>query len=214
MGSRSTAATRSRDALLAGVGASVRAAREQRGLARRARSERCVVSERFLSELESGVGNISIARLAEVAKALGSSASVVLATAEGAASSGASSAPAVPRGALVALVGMRGAGKSAIGRSHAEQLGGPFFEQDQLVERAAGLSLPGIFSLPGEAYYPRLAREALARFLSETQAGVLPTGGGGVTEPEGYPPSPKRFVTAWVRAAPQGPRPRGPQPGD
>ena len=203
MGSRSTAATRSRDALLAGVGASVRAAREQRGLSRRALSERCGVSERFLSELESGVGNISIARLAEVAKALGTSASVVLATAEGAASYGASSALAVPRGALVALVGMRGAGKSAIGRRLAEQLGVPFFEQDQLVERAAGLSLPDIFSLHGEAYYRRLAREALARFLSETQAGVLATGGGIVTDREAYRLLQKRCVTVWLRAAPE-----------
>src|SRR5256885_1945378 len=213
MGSRSTAATRSRDALLAGVGAWVRAAREQRGLSRRALSERCGVSERFLSELESGVGNISIARLAEVAKALGTSASVVLATAEGAASYGASSALAVPRGALVALVGMRGAGKSAIGRRLAEQLGVPFFEQDQLVERAAGLSLPDIFSLHGEAYYRRLAREALARFLSETQAGVLPTGGGIVTHREAHRLLPKRRVTLWVRAAPAGPSQRGLPPG-
>ncbi|TMB26338.1 MAG: helix-turn-helix domain-containing protein, partial [Deltaproteobacteria bacterium] len=59
---RPTTATRSKDALLASIGASVRAAREQRGFSRRALSERCGVSERFLAELESGAGNISIAR--------------------------------------------------------------------------------------------------------------------------------------------------------
>jgi XRE family transcriptional regulator, aerobic/anaerobic benzoate catabolism transcriptional regulator len=199
---RAAAATRSKDALLAGVGASVRSAREQRGLSRRALSDRCGVSERFLAELESGGGNISIARLAEVARALGTSASLLLAAAEGPAE-GASSTPAASHGPLVGLVGMRGAGKSAIGRRLADQLGVPFFEQDQLVERAAGLSLPDIFSLHGEGYYRKLAREVLARFLSETEAGVLATGGGIVTDREAYRLLQKRCVTVWLRAAPE-----------
>jgi XRE family aerobic/anaerobic benzoate catabolism transcriptional regulator len=203
MAPRPTAAARSRDALLASVGASVRATREERGLSRRTLSERCGVSERFLAELESGAGNISIARLAEVAKALGTSASLLLATAEGASADGSSSAAVPARGPLIALVGMRGAGKSAIGRRVAEQLGVPFFEQDQLVERAAGLSLADIFSLHGEAYYRRLAREVLARFLAETDAGVLATGGGVVTDREAYRLLQKRCVTVWLRAAPE-----------
>jgi len=203
MASRATAASRSKDALLASVGASVRSAREQRGLSRRALSDRCGVSERFLAELESGAGNISIARLAEVAKSLGTSASSLLAVAEGAVPGASSTPVTTPRGPLVALVGMRGAGKSAIGRRLAEQLGVPFFEQDQLVERAAGLSLADIFSLHGEAYYRRLAREVLARFLSETEAGVLATGGGIVTDREAYRLLQKRCVTVWLRAAPE-----------
>src|SRR5207237_414669 len=166
-------------------------------------SERCGVSERFLAELESGAGNISIARLAEVAKALGTSASLLLAAAEGAGGSGPSNAAAGPRGPLIALMGMRGAGKSAIGRRVAERLGVPFFEHDQLVERAAGLSLPAIFSLHGEAYYRRLAREVLGRFLSETDAGVLATGGGVVTDREAYRLLQRRCVTVWLRAAPE-----------
>jgi len=202
MASRPAAATRSKGALLAGIGASVRAAREQRGLSRRLLSERCGVSERFLAELESGTGNISVGRLAEVARALGTSASLLLAAAEGAPAGGSSSSEAAPRRPLVALVGMRGAGKSAIGRRLAEQLGVPFFEQDQLVERAAGLSLSDIFSLHGEAYYRRLAREVLGRFLSETEEGVLATGGGIVTDREAYRLLQKRCVTVWLRAAP------------
>ena len=193
-----TASARSKDALLAGIGSSVRAAREERGLSRRGLSERCGVSERFLADLESGQGNISIARLAEVAKALGTSASLLLAAAEGEGANGESA-----RGPLVALVGLRGAGKSAIGRRVAEHLGVPFFEQDQLVERAAGLSLSDIFSLHGEAYYRRLAREVLARFLSETEAGVLATGGGVVTDREAYRLLQKRCTTIWLRAAPE-----------
>jgi len=203
MAPRATAAARSKDALLASVGASVRSAREQHRLSRRALSDRCGVSERFLAELESGAGNISIARFAEVAKALGTSASLLLAAAEGTVAGASSTAAAAPRGPLVALVGMRGAGKSAIGRRLAEQLGVPFFEQDQLVERAAGLSLSDIFSLHGEAYYRRLAREVLGRFLSETEAGVLATGGGIVTDREAYRLLQKRCVTVWLRAAPE-----------
>jgi XRE family aerobic/anaerobic benzoate catabolism transcriptional regulator len=203
MAPRPAAATRSKDALLSSVGASVRAAREQRGLSRRALSERCGVSERFLAELESGAGNISIARLSEVARALHTSASSLLAAAEGAAAGGSPRAAGTPRGPLVALVGMRGAGKSAIGHRLADHLGVPFFEQDQLVERAAGLSLPDIFSLHGEGYYRKLAREALARFLSETEAGVLATGGGIVTDPEAYRLLQRRCVTVWLRAAPE-----------
>jgi XRE family aerobic/anaerobic benzoate catabolism transcriptional regulator len=190
----------SKDSLLAGVGSAVRAAREECGLSRRALSDRSGVSERFLAELESGSGNISVARLAEVARALGTSASALLASAEGAANELPSPAP---RGPMVALVGLRGAGKSAVGRGLAEELSVPFVEQDHLVERAAGLSLSDIFSLHGEAYYRRLAREALARFLSETDAAVLATGGGLVTDRESYRLLQKRCLTVWLRAAPE-----------
>jgi XRE family transcriptional regulator, aerobic/anaerobic benzoate catabolism transcriptional regulator len=192
--------SRSKDSLLAGIGAAVRAAREQRGLSRRALSDRSGVSERFLADLESGSGNISIARLAEVARALGTSASALLAIAEGGA--GRKPVPSPQRRVLIALVGMRGAGKSAIGRRLAEEVGLPFFEHDELVERAAGLSLSDIFSLHGEGYYRKLAREVLARFLSETDSAVLATGGGVVTDRDAYRLLQKRCLTVWLRAAP------------
>jgi XRE family aerobic/anaerobic benzoate catabolism transcriptional regulator len=194
------APVREKDSLLAGIGSAVRAAREERGLSRRALSDRSGVSERFLADLEAGSGNISVARLAEVARALGTSASALLASAEGAANE----TPEVATGGpMVALVGLRGAGKSAVGRRLAEELSVPFFEQDQLVERAAGLSLSDIFSLHGEAYYRRLAREVLARFLAETEAAVIATGGGVVTDREAYRHLQKRCVTVWLRAAPE-----------
>jgi XRE family aerobic/anaerobic benzoate catabolism transcriptional regulator len=194
------APVRGKDSLLAGIGFAVRAAREERGLSRRALSDRSGVSERFLADLEAGSGNISVARLAEVARALGTSASALLASAEGAANE----TPEVATGGpMVALVGLRGAGKSAVGRRLAEELSVPFFEQDQLVERAAGLSLSDIFSLHGEAYYRRLAREVLARFLAETEAAVIATGGGVVTDREAYRHLQKRCVTVWLRAAPE-----------
>ncbi len=208
--------------MLQGVGSAVRRLREERGLSRRALSERCGVSERFLAELEGGSGNISVARLADVAQALGTAPGTLL----GGTDAGAVHAAAAllagltreelheaerwlrarfgqPGGPLVALVGLRGAGKSTIGRAVARELGVPFFELDTLVEQAAGLSLPGIFSLHGEAYYRRLAREVLTRFLAETEAGVLATGGGLVLDREAWRLLQKRCRTVWLQATPE-----------
>jgi XRE family aerobic/anaerobic benzoate catabolism transcriptional regulator len=103
---------------------------------------------------------------------------------------------------LVALVGLRGAGKSTIGRALAHKLSVPFFELDALVEEAAGLSLAGIFSLHGEAYYRRLAREVLTRFLAENETGVLATGGGLVLDREAWKLLQKRCRTVWLQATP------------
>ena len=212
---------RARDGLLGGVGSAVRRLREGRGLSRRALSDKSGVSERFLADLEGGSGNISVVRLAEVARALGTTASALLGEAEG---TPAAPGPALLAGLsrdelheaerwlrarfgrgerpLVALVGLRGAGKSTIGRALAGKLSLPFFELDALVEQAAGLSLPGIFSLHGEAYYRRLAREVLTRFLAETEAGVLATGGGLVLDREAWRLLQRRCRTVWLQATP------------
>src|SRR5437588_3023806 len=207
--------------LLGAVGAAVRRLREERGLSRRALSDESGVSERFLADLEGGTGNISVVRLAEVARALGTTAGARLREGE--------SAPVDPastllaglsrdevheaerwlrarfgrgEGPLLALVGLRGAGKSTIGRALAAKLSVPFFELDALVEQAAGLSLPGIFSLHGEAYYRRLAREVLTRFLAETDEGVLATGGGLVLDRESWRLLQRRCRTVWLQATP------------
>ena len=146
--------------LLSAVGATVRRLRDDRAMTRRDLAERSGVSERFLAELESGQGNISVARLQDVARALGSSAGELLFAAQH------------ERGGrgVVALVGLRGAGKSTIGSALANRLRVPFVELDALVEKDAGLGLEAIFQLHGEAYYRRLAREVLSRFLAETDA--------------------------------------------
>jgi XRE family aerobic/anaerobic benzoate catabolism transcriptional regulator len=201
------------------VGSAVRRLREERGLSRRALSDKSGVSERFLADLEGGSGNISVVRLAEVARALGTTASTLLAEAEGT-PSGPGLLAGLSRdelheaerwlrarfgrgeGPLVALVGLRGAGKSTIGRALAGKLAVPFFELDGLVEQAAGLSLAGIFSLHGEAYYRRLAREVLTRFLADTEAGVLATGGGLVLDREAWRLLQRRCRTVWLQATP------------
>src|SRR5688500_5958076 len=129
---------------LESVGATVRAHRERRGWSRRELAEHSGVSERFLAQLETGDGNISLRRFAEVAQALGTSPSALLA---------ASDAPAQRP---IALLGVRGAGKSTIGAALAKRLGYRFVELDALIEQAAGLPLGEMFSLHGEAYYRRV----------------------------------------------------------
>jgi len=207
--------------LLTGVGFAVRKLREERGLSRRALSEKSGVSERFLADLEGGSGNISVGRLADVARALGTSAGTLLRQAEGAPETPGSDLLAGlsreelqeaerwlrarfgrSEGPRVALVGLRGAGKSTIGRALAGKLSVPFFELDALVEETAGLSLSGIFSLHGEAYYRRLAREVLTRFLAETDAFVLATGGGLVLDREAWRLLQRRCRTVWLQATP------------
>jgi XRE family aerobic/anaerobic benzoate catabolism transcriptional regulator len=104
---------------------------------------------------------------------------------------------------MVALVGLRGAGKSTIGKALAARLRVPFVELDALVEKDAGLSLSAIFSLHGEAYYRRLAREVLTRFLAEADAAVMATGGGVVTDRESFKLLMKRARTVWLQATPE-----------
>lgn len=182
------------DDLLHHLGVRVRELRTERGLSLRGLAQASGVSERYLSELEAGRGNISILRLSAVASALGSSGGALLLEAERAVSSGS------PR--VVALLGLRGAGKSTIGPRLASRLRLPFFELDGLIEAAAGLSLGEIFALHGEATYRRLELEALRRFLAEHPSAVLATGGGIVGHAEAYALLRERAVTVWLRAAP------------
>src|SRR5919199_6571528 len=162
--------------LLSAVGTTVRRLRDERAMTRRDLAVQSGVSERFLADLEAGQGNISVARLQDVARALGSSAGELLFTAQH---------ERTDR-RVIALVGLRGAGKSTIGRALANRLRLPFVELDALVEKDAGLPLDAIFQLHGEAYYRRMAREVLTRFLAESDAAVLATRGGFVTHPRPF----------------------------
>jgi XRE family aerobic/anaerobic benzoate catabolism transcriptional regulator len=179
----------SRSSFLATVGARVRAVRDSRGMSRRELSERSGVSERFLAQLESGQGNISLARFAEVAAALSVAPAELLAGTEQAGGR-----------APVALLGVRGAGKSSVGAALAVRLGAPFVELDQEIEQGAGLSLAEIFELHGEAHYRRLERDALHRALDGSSV-VLATGGSIVSDAGSYALLRERARTVWLRAS-------------
>lgn len=180
--------------LLRSLGTAVRARRTELGLTMRALGERAGVSERFLAQLEGGEGNISVARLQDVAEALGTSAATLLSTHLG----------AKPRTAqVVSLLGLRGAGKSTLGPEIARRLGVPFFELDALVARDAGMPLATIFEMHGEAWFRRLEHDVLRRFLDSHDAAVLATGGSIVTAKETYDLLRKRTTTVWLRARPQ-----------
>src|SRR5206468_7106270 len=92
--------------------------------------------------------------------------------------------PDAPR--VVALLGLRGAGKTTIGKQLARRLHVRFVELDRQIEKAADMSLAELFSLYGEDYYRRLERETLAKVLAERRPMVLATGGGIVASPETY----------------------------
>lgn len=179
----------SRKSLLATVGARVRALRESRGMTRRELSEQSGVSERFLAQLETGTGNISLARFADVAAALRASPAELL--------DGATPPRRAPD--AVALLGVRGAGKSTIGPLLAARLGAGFVELDQRIEQAAGLRLGEIFELHGEAHYRRLEREALRSILDGSPV-VLATGGSIVSDSVTYGILRERARTVWLRA--------------
>ena len=179
------------DRLLEDLGRRARERRLGRGLTLKQLAARAGLSPRFLVQVEGGVGNISVRNLAALARALGTSPAALLEAAD--ATSGTK---------LIALLGLRGAGKTTIGRRLARKLRRPFVELDQRVEEAAGLSLGEIFSVHGEDYYRRLEGEALERLLAEDRPVVLATGGGLVTEPGTYELLLASCLTVWVRATP------------
>jgi XRE family transcriptional regulator, aerobic/anaerobic benzoate catabolism transcriptional regulator len=189
-------ATDQADPLLLELGGRVRARRTELGWSRARLSEACGVSARYLADLESGRGNISVGRLAAVARALGTGLRTLLPEDEATTRSEAGGPP------VIALLGLRGAGKSSVGRALAERLGLPFVELDALIEAEAGLSLDELFALHGEGYYRRLERDVLARFLDAGTAAVLATGGGLVTSPETYALLLGRTRTVWLKARP------------
>jgi XRE family aerobic/anaerobic benzoate catabolism transcriptional regulator len=166
----------------------VRSARRERGFSRATLARAAGLSERFLSEVEAGRGNISVLRLASLAEALGVVPGALLEA----------SGPV-----RVALLGLRGAGKSTVGRLLAKRLGVPFLELDALVEEAAGLPIAELFAVHGEPYFRRLERETLARLLSGGGPFVLAAGGGIVGDADTYSLLRRGCATVWLRARPE-----------
>jgi XRE family aerobic/anaerobic benzoate catabolism transcriptional regulator len=178
-------------AYLARLGERVRAWRTEHRMTRRMLSGASGVSERYLAQLESGRGNISVLLLRKVALAMGVAVERLVEEEERA-----------PRAERIALLGLRGAGKSTLGRKLAESLGVPFIELDREVEKEAGAKLGEVFSMYGQDAFRRFERRALERVLAEHPRAVIAAGGSLVTDPETYSLLLERCVCVWLKASP------------
>ena len=219
------------DAYLVELGQRVRSMRAVRGMSRKVLAQESGVSERYIAQLESGLGNISIMLLRRVADATGApledlvadparqpndwplirellrKASPAMVEEVKAVLSGHTvdrSADAQPNIAVdrVALIGLRGAGKSTLGRLAAEKLGWRFVELNKEIEREAGFSVTEVFSIYGQDGYRRYEQAALERVMSEPGAMILATGGGIVSDPVTFERLRGNFFTIWIKASP------------
>lgn len=209
------------------IGERVKTARAQRGMTRKLLARDSRVSERHLAELESGRGNFSVVLLRQVATALGVSAAALireepdppvalqhaeallrrlrpdqLTEAHELLSGHFADQERAVRRARIALVGLRGAGKTTLGSLLAKHFDIPFIELDREIESLSGLSLEVVFELYGQIGFRRLEREALEGVLARHDRFVLATGGSIVSEPETFERLLSACYTVWLRAAP------------
>lgn len=204
------------EALIQQVGARVRALRLSAGQPRRVLSERSGVSHRFLAQLEAGEGNISIARLDQIARALDTDLSNLLPPSEGTEISRrfAEAPPAVQaqvrallsppnRAQRVCLIGLRGAGKSTLGAMVSARLNVPFVELTQEIAALAGMPASEVMALYGEDGYRSLEARAVAHVIAAHQRVILAAAGGIVGQPAAFESLLAAFHTVWLRAAPQ-----------
>ena len=219
-------ANRAADAYLHRLGERVRTLRHQRGITRKALAQHAKVSERYLAQLEVGRGNISIVLLRRIARAIGLP--VTQLVHEGAEPpldlvlltqflerlpperlldarklvTEHFSSPSEDR-RRIALIGLRGGGKSTLGRLLAERLDVPFIELDREIERRSGANLSEIFDMFGQETFRRAEREALDDVLRRHPHFVIATSGSIVTEPGTLELLLASCFTVWVRAEPE-----------
>ena len=217
------------DAFLQQLGQRVRTTRGVRGMSRKVLAKVSGISERYIAQLESGQGNVSIVLLRRVAHALGTPLDDLIpsgdttpdwpllrdllrhATPQQIAQAkdiltGQSTTHAAgrkPSVAGIALIGLRGAGKTTLGRLLAERIGWDFVELNKEIERENGLSVAEIIALYGQEGFRRMEQAALARLLTRDKPFVLATGGGIVSEPLTFDLILSSFFTVWLRAEPE-----------
>lgn len=215
------------DAFLGSLGARVRELRSLRGMTRKAVAREADVSERHLAQLELGDGNVSIVLLRRIATALNVTLEDLFApkapvpdekrmigellerlpphrlqqilqrlTHELANSE-------KSRRSRIALIGLRGAGKSTLGAKLSRDLNIPLVELDREIEKDAGMGLAEIFSLYGQAGYRRIEKRTLDRVLKQHPRAVLSIGGGVVSEKDTYDRLLSNCITVWVKANPE-----------
>jgi XRE family aerobic/anaerobic benzoate catabolism transcriptional regulator len=177
-------------AYLARLGERVRTWRTEHGMSRKALAEASGVSERYLAQLEAGQGNISVLLLRKVARAMGVAVEGLV-------------REEAPAAKPIALLGLRGAGKSTLGTRLAESLKLPFVELDREVEKEAGAPLGEVFAMYGQDAFRRFERRALERVLSHNGRAVIATGGSLVTDPGTFELLLERCRCVWLKASPQ-----------
>lgn len=215
------------DTFLRTFGERVRGERARRGMSRRLLADHARISERYVTQLESGKGNVSLLVLRQISAALGLPMSrlvesdppapeMTLVTQFLARLSGAqlkeaygslaawfASDASVSRSHRIALVGLRGAGKTTLGTALGSALGAPFFELDREIERLSGTSLGSILELYGQHAYRRYELQALQELLGAHPVFVVATGGSIVSEAATYELLLRHCFTVWMRTTPE-----------
>jgi len=173
------------------LGERVRTWRNGQGMTRKGLAAASGVSERYLAQLEAGRGNISVLLLRRVARAMRVPVEQLVREDD------------APRAARIALLGLRGAGKSTLGGKLAQALGVSFVELDREVEKEAGARLGEVFAMYGQDAFHRFERRALERVLHSHERAVIATGGSLVTDPSSYGLLLERCFCVWLKASPQ-----------
>ncbi|MBV8837827.1 MAG: helix-turn-helix domain-containing protein [Alphaproteobacteria bacterium] len=185
-------------ALLGQIGALIRNERAKRGMTRRALAEQCQTSERYLAQIEGGAGNPSVLVLDAIARALDVD-PVDLMPPRRRTATGPQSADRAQR---IALIGLRGAGKSTLGAELAQRLGAPFVEIDKMIEREHGAPVATLFEVYGQATFRRYERECLARIIAQHDRAVIATAGGIVADEQTFAQLLDRTHVIWLQASP------------
>jgi len=213
---------------LKSLGDRVRQARARRGMTRKQLARDSGVSERYLAQIEGGAGNISVLVLRQLARALNVSADVLLfegpeppvelvhtveflrrlslddlALARQMLLHQFGGVDPAARHRRIALIGLRGAGKSALGAALAERLEMPFLELDRLIEQESGLTLSLIFDFRGQSGFRQLERQCLEDVIQRQPRFVIATGGSLVSESATFERLLSSCFTVWLRASPE-----------
>jgi XRE family transcriptional regulator, aerobic/anaerobic benzoate catabolism transcriptional regulator len=211
------------------LGQRVRTMRALRGMSRKVLAKVSGISERYIAQLESGKGNVSIVLLRRVSNAMGAHLEDLIpatepapdwpvirdlvrkatpnqiAQAKDVLSGQGSGASALRRTSFagIALIGLRGAGKSTLGKMLAKKIGWSFVELNKEIEAQNGLSVAEIIALYGQEGFRRMEQTALGQLLARKELMVLATGGGIVSEPVTFDLILSSFYTIWLKAEPE-----------
>src|SRR6266851_8937695 len=209
------------------LGQRVRTMRALRGMSRKVLAKVSGISERYIAQLESGKGNVSIVLLRRVSNAMGAHLEDLIPAAEpvpdwavirdllrkaspgqiaqakNVLAGGAASAQRHLSFSGIALIGLRGAGKSTLGKMLAKKIGWSFVELNKEIEAQNGLSVAEIIALYGQEGFRRMEQAALGQLLARKELMVLATGGGIVSEPLTFDLILSSFYTIWLKAEPE-----------